>query len=960
LLGRPIDILDDLPLSFHPSVSGESASELSTPMTPKKLHTIQFTVLFALLSVSALQASAQSTFVQPRITQAVDETKLTVLKHNTYPLARAEFDRGPAPASLPMESMLLVLRRSPEQEAALDKLMAEQLDKSSPNFHEWLAPAEFGRQFGPSDQDVQTVTSWLGSHGFQVIEVSNGRTVISFSGNAGQVQQAFHTAIHSYVVKGEQHWANSSDPQIPTALAPVIAGINTLHNFPKHAAYARAGEFIKSKETGKVTAVNPQFTFPNAANCGTNCFAVGPTDFATIYNVLPLWTGTGTPGGKKIDGTGVTIAVVGQSDINPQDNVDFRSIFGLPAGTLNILPTTFPAGVCSSDPGLNGPNTQSDFEAEAAIDTQWSGGVAKGATIDFVRCASTNTANGVDLAATYIINTLDVAPTNIAVLSDSFGNCELDLGSAGNLFYFQMWQQAASQGISVFVASGDSGSAGCDIDADAPPSSPSQFGLAVSGTSSTPFNVAVGGTDFNDFTNPAQFWSTTPNPTTNSTGVSALSYIPELVWNNSCASVEFASLGFSADPVANCNNSQLTGTGGANSQDTVETVGGGGGASNCTSSDSVDAAGCFGGFAKPFWQAGLGVPNDGVRDVPDVSLFAGNGFNSNFYIVCQQDDNKGGNLKSCDLSSPFLDFQGFGGTSVSAQAMAGIMALVVQETGENQGNPNPVHYNLATQANIFHAITGNNAMPCTPGIPDCTNAASGDKFGVLTVQTGPLAGSIGYNNTGGFSLASGLGSMDAFNFVTNKAWTTALPADFSLSLPNPPAPPTPTTLTLTPGGSQTTTLTITGSGGYNGTINFTAASCSGLPAGNSCSFNPPSVGPGNGTTTLTVKNTGSGMLVPASHQNTSGSQAGASRLILLFSCFAILWLGIQAGRRKLRWSVVASLLVVGCLVGIAACGGGSSMVTPPPPPPNASNQTVVITATDGTNTHSIYFLLTVQ
>jgi subtilase family serine protease len=934
-------------------------------MTHKKPRTIQLTILFALLSLTALKASAQSSSAQPRITQAVDESKLTVLRGNTHPLARSEFDRGPAPASLPMENMLLVLKRSPQQEAALDKLMTEQLDRSSPNFHRWLTPEQFGQQFGPSDQDIQTITSWLGSHGFQVVEVSNGRTVISFSGNAGQVQQAFHTSIHSYVVKGEQHWANSSDPQIPTALAPVVAGVDTLHNFPRKAAYARAGEFVKSKETGKVTAVNPQFTFPNAANCGTDCFTVGPTDFATIYNVLPLWTGTGTPGGKKIDGTGVTIAVVGQSDINPKDFTDFRSIFGLPAGTLNILPTTFPAGACSADPGLNGPNTQTDFEAEADIDTQWSSGVAKGATIDYVRCASTNSANGVDLAATYIINTLDVPPTNIAVLSDSFGNCELDLGSAGNLFYFNLWQQAAGEGISVFVAAGDSGSAGCDPDNNAPPSSPANFGLAVSGTSSTPFNVAVGGTDFNDFSNPTQFWSTTNNSTTQA---SALSYIPELVWNNSCANIEFASLGFSTDPLANCNNPELIGTGGANSIDVVEAVGGGGGASNCTASNSADPAGCFGGFAKPFWQAGTGVPNDGVRDVPDVSLFAGNGFNSNFYIVCQMDANTGpgSSTSSCNLTTPFLDFQGFGGTSVSAQAMAGIMALVVQETGENQGNPNPIHYNLATQANIFHVITGNNTMPCTPGSTDCTDAAAGDKFGVLTVQTGPLTGSLGYNNTTGFSLASGLGSMDAFNFVTNKAWTTPLPTDFMICVATCPQPVTPTTVTLPAGGSQTTTVTLEGTTtGYTGTVTL---SCSGLPAGTTCSFGPPSSVSVTGTTAvpvpLMVTNTGSGMLAPIGHQSAPTARAGAGRMMLLYLCLAILWLGIQAGRRRLRWGVVASLVVIGCLIGVAACGGssssssgggggggGTSAVT---------NQTVVITATDGTNTHSIYFLLTVQ
>jgi subtilase family serine protease len=945
---------------LHPSVRGQFASEFITPMTPKKLLTIQFTVLFALLSISALQASAQNNFVPSRITQAVDESKLTVLSHNTYPLARAEFDRGPAPASLAMDNMLLVLKRGPEQEAALGKLMAEQLDKSSPNFHKWLTPQEFGQQFGPSDQDVQTITSWLGSHGFQVVEVSNGRTVINFSGNAGQVQQAFHTAIHSYVVKGEQHWANSSDPQIPTALAPVIAGVNTLHNFRWKPAYVHAGEFTKSKETGKVTPVNPKFTFPNTAICGNeDCFGVGPSDFATIYNVLPLWNGTGTPGGKKIDGTGVTVAVVAQTDINPSDYSDFRSMFGLPAATLTILPTTFPAGGCSSDPGT----TVAD-EPEADIDTQWSGGIAKGATIDFVRCASTNTSNGVDLSATYIVNTLDVNKT-IAVMTESYGACEAELGATGNQFYYQMWQQAATQGISVFIAAGDQGSAACDVGTANAPSTIAANGLQVSGFASTPFNVAIGGTDFDDLgTNGAvlsQFWNQTT--TTNSTGVSALSYIPEVVWNNTCTSNLLVDFGFGTNALANCNNNAV-GLFGAPLE------AGSGGVSACTSGTPVDITDCIGGYPKPIWQAGSGISNDGKRDIPDISLFAGTGFfNGSFYIVCQMDANTGtgSSTSSCNLTTPFNDFQGFGGTSVGTPAMAGIMAMVVQETGELQGNPNPVHYNLASQANVFHPITGTNAMPCTPGSPDCTDASGSDTVGVLTVQTGPLAGSLGYNASSSFNLATGLGSVNAFNFVTNSAWTSALPPDFSICVPTCPQAASTASVTVAAGGSQGTTVTLEGTTGYTGTVTL---SCSGLPVGTTCAFTPTTPVQVTGTTAVSVPvmltNTVSGMLVPTSQQGAPTARAGAGKMMLLFLCLAILWLGIPASKRKLRWAVVSSLLLVGCLLGIAACGGGSSSSSSggggtPPVNPAVSNQTVVITATDGTGrTHSNYLLLTVQ
>ena len=201
----------------------------------------------------------QKTYVAARVTQVVDETQLFRLHGNTHPLARPEFDIGGAPASLPMQRMLLVLRRSPEQESALRKLLDEQQDKSSPDYHRWLTPEDFGRRFGPSDPDIQVISSWLQSHGFQVARVAKGRTVIEFSGTAAQVQEAFHTAIHKYVVKGEEHWANASDPQIPVALSPVVAGVHTLHNFYKKPQLVRAAQTIKAQyDPGRP----PKVTFP--------------------------------------------------------------------------------------------------------------------------------------------------------------------------------------------------------------------------------------------------------------------------------------------------------------------------------------------------------------------------------------------------------------------------------------------------------------------------------------------------------------------------------------------------------------------------------------------------------------------------------------------------------------------------------------------------------------------------
>ena len=177
---------------------------------------------FLLLSAAVLaQSVAPQAPVEPRVTRAVDDAQLTTLRGNTHPLALARFDRGAALPTMPLERMLLVLKRSPEQDSALITLLDQQQDKSSPNYHKWLKPEEFGKRFGPADADMQVVTAWLQTHGFQVNNVSQGRNVIEFSGTASMVQEAFHTEVHRYLVEGVPHWANARDPQIPNALSPV-------------------------------------------------------------------------------------------------------------------------------------------------------------------------------------------------------------------------------------------------------------------------------------------------------------------------------------------------------------------------------------------------------------------------------------------------------------------------------------------------------------------------------------------------------------------------------------------------------------------------------------------------------------------------------------------------------------------------------------------------------------------
>jgi hypothetical protein len=732
-----------------------------------------------------------ATTARPLITQSVDESQLTTLNGNTHPLARPEFDLGTAQATLPMDRMLLVLKRSPDQEAALDKLLDDQQDKASPNYHRWLSPEKFGQRFGPGDTDLQTITAWLRSHGFEV-GATKGRTVLEFSGSASQVEEAFHTSIHKYIVNGEQHWANATDPQIPTALAPAVAGIDSLHNFPKKATNHYAGNY--SEKTKRLTAANPAYSY--GCGSGSECYGIVPYDFAAIYDVLPLWN-------IGINGTGEAIAIVGRTNINPQDASDFWRLFGLtvPANKLNII-------VNGTDPGINGD------EGEANIDVQWSGAVAPQATIDFVTSASTETTDGIDLSAVYIVDN-NLAP----VISESYGQCELGLGTAGNQFFFNLWQQAAAQGISVFVSSGDNGAAGCDN-----PGGPAQYGLNVNGIASTPFNVAVGGTDFNQYKKWTSYWNSTNDPTTQA---SAKGYIPETTWNDSCTNALAVTLGYGTTAEQACNNPTMISAGRVNS------TGGSGGPSNCVV-NSRAVGSCSQGYAKPSWQSGAGVPKDNLRDLPDISLFASNGFLGSFYLVCQRDQTS----NICDLNN----FAGYGGTSVASPAFAGIMSLVDQKTGTPQGVPGFVLYKLASkQPNPFHDVpTGSTiAMPCYSGSPNCTVSIPGDSYGVLS----------GYSTGTGYDLATGLGSVDAANLVDD--WSnvtfTATSATLQLNSGSPVnithGTPVPVNIGVTPTiasgvaslligtGSATTTGQAFGVFPLNKGVTAAGATTSLLPAG---------------------------------------------------------------------------------------------------------------------------------
>jgi subtilase family serine protease len=679
------------------------------------------------------QEAAQPAAVRaPLITQPLDESRLTTLKGNTHPLARPVFDLGTAPASLPMERMLLVLKRSPEQEGTLRKLLDDQQDKGSPNYHKWLTPEQFGKQFGPSDSDIQAITSWLQSHGFQV-GTTSGRTALEFSGSASQVQEAFHTTIHKYAVNGEQHWANASDPKIPTALTPAVAGVYTLHNFVKKPMYRLSKErFVGTIVPGKP----PQFT------SSTGLHALAPADFATIYNVAPLYIATPTP----ITGTGMSIGVVGRSDIIMSDITDFRSVLGIGGPTPIVI--------------VNGPDPGdiSGDDLEATLDVSWSGAIAPGAQVYFVNSGTTNDTDGVTLSELYILE------NNLSnVMTYSFGGCEPQF-SAEEPLDLSMAEQAAAQGISFMASTGDAGAEGCD---DPNSETVATGPIAVNLPASTPFTTAVGGTIFNETANggtAATYWSATNNSTN---GSSALSYIPEGVWNESCTTSCPANLG-------------------------PNILAGGGGVS-----------GLF--TTKPSWQAGI-TPADNARDLPDIVFSAA--VNNDPYLLCFQ--------ASCATNPP--GFVGVGGTSASTPSFAGVMALVDQKmslgaegaSGARQGLANYVLYPLAAAQQAAKTACNASTTPLPNSACVFNDVTTGNN--AVPGETGYGTATASYQASAGYDQATGLGSVNVENLVSQWASATFRSTSTTLTL-NGVAGGNSTPVSVAHGAAVTVAITVAASSG---------------------------------------------------------------------------------------------------------------------------------------------------
>ena len=675
---------------------------------------------FAMLATAAAQKPVVHTDAHPsvRITEKVD-TKVTQKLAGTHPQFIASAKVGARlQAGTTIPHLHLMLSASPDQEAALQTLMAQQQDRTSANYHQWLTPESFGTYFGASSSDIAKVTAWMQDQGLTVESVAKSGRMITFTGSAGQIESAFKTQLNTVQINGGSHFSNTTDISIPQALTSVVKGVARLNDiYPQHTP--------GKMSTVKLDAANNAVPADNTPFYGTSTGThyVSPGDAAVIYNTVPL-TAAGT------DGTGTTISVLAQSNIDLADVEKFRSMFGLVKNDPTVT-------VIGSDPGENGD------DVEAFLDAEWAGALAPGAKVNFIVSAGSLEGGGVDVSALYAVE------NNIGdIISLSYGGCEYLNGQAESNYFNQLWEQAAAQGQTVFVSSGDSGAAGCTSSSATsvtPQADSSNAGVNALGSSN--FNVAMGGSIFVDF-NPTQYW--------NNNGavipfVNAISYIPEAPVNQGK---------LAQNELNSASTAYMTGSG-------IFSDGGGISIYN----------------ARPSWQTGSGIPTttDNInvmtgtvisaspitglhRLVPDLVNISANGHDGTLFCA--------GSICSTTSTGALNNAGIVGGTSVATPVQAGIQALINQKNGGRQGNILPILYKLSntqyTASTTACQSTLGTTTTSTPTLPASTcnfnDIVSGSN--IVPLKAG---GGTGYSAGVGFDEASGLGSMNVANVATNWA-----------------------------------------------------------------------------------------------------------------------------------------------------------------------------------------------
>ncbi len=636
----------------------------------------------------------------------VDDAARATLPGHRAAWATAENDRGAVPDDLALTHLSLALKRPPERQQAFEQLLREQQDPASPNYHRWLSPSEIGARFGATQHDVDAITGWLRSRGLAVDAVANNRLRIRFSGRAADVGAAFATGLHYFadVAAPGERVANTADPAIPAALAPsvrAVLGLSAAHFRPMHHVGARW------TAPAAASAASPQLTICSTTPCS---HFVTPADFATIYGLSSVPAG--------VDGSGQTIAIVGRERVYAADIQNFEARTGLPTRQPSVVVPPDgtdpgqPATSCSDTgtPSCSDPSDEVLDQSEATLDVERAVSVAPGAAVQLIVSGNRGQSDGVGIAIEYAI---DTEPVPAQILSISFGSCEADNTQSDAESIDEFFAQAAAEGISVFVSSGDGGVAGCAA-LDSPP----QTGEAKTTNifCSSGHVTCVGGTQFADTANPSLYWSSTNS----SAYGSALGYIPEGAWN---------------EPTDDSGATQVAASGGG-----------------------VSAY-----IAKPSWQIGTGVPGNQGRYTPDVSFNAAVGEG---YLMCFAA--QGG---PCTIANNSFKFLSTGGTSASTPSMAGVAALLNQHLGTAQGNLNPRLYALAgdTGNGVFHDVTvaTSGVTNCSLSVPSlCNNSTPG--------PNGLSGGLQGYAVGPGYDPVTGLGSIHVGNLLAH--WNDAAAA----------------------------------------------------------------------------------------------------------------------------------------------------------------------------------------
>jgi subtilase family serine protease len=901
---------------------------LSLPSLSKLCAANFSTLIVCIFILSTLGFAA----APDRITGAIVTGRTVKVASGVPVQARAQFDQGAVDRSLRM-SMTLLTVPSAAQRRALTQLLADQQNRSSASYHKWLTPEQYADRFGLSLNDIAKLTAWLQSQGFSVAETARGRNWIVFSGTAAQVEKSFQTQIHNFQAHGETHFANTTSPMIPAALSRVVVGIRGLNNFPAKSNAHQA---------------KPGYTL----NVGANSFLfVAPGDIASIYDVNTL-LGSGT------DGTGQTLAVLGQTDVYLDDLNNFRSGFNISAISGC---TTNSSGVITSCTGGNfqyvfaeasgtdpgSPNSLNDDLAEADIDLEWSNAVARNAKIAYVNAPLT----GIFTAVQYAIDN-NVAPVITLSYTTPCELAEIGFFDADEIEL----QKANLLGITFMNSSGDTGAAECDFGSNL-----ATFGYAVAYPASSPEVTGVGGTSIPAI-DPNEYGSTYWNPSSGSDGGSAKGYIPEQPWNDA---EEFGLLCAANPGDSFCSSNGITDW--ASAQSFFGISAGGGGVSNCITTDANGV--CNGGFPQPLWQAGInasvinpsgdGVTSTPARYSPDVSLLASP--NLPGYIVCTAKSELGlaGNTSICsggaagitNMLTACVNNTGpcsiFGGTSVSSPVFAGMVTLLNQyvvaqgfQDTPGLGNINPMLYSLAAANSTNKAFnpvttpntgTYSNGAWCQPGTP--ISGITADPW-PPALQC-PSSGSaflgfsdFNFDSTTNYNLVSGLGSVDAGNLFT--AWVAASPTFTLVSTPG-----TATSHTVLSGQTTLTySFTVTPTSGSTFFVTAVNLSCTSFSptdptlTGSSCAFSPSATIPaGSGASTVTMTISSKGPNGGPGSQLRHRSDNRLPWLPLTLPLAGVVMVGL-AGRKMSRAATVAGMCLMLALAGfLIACGSSSRPVS---------------------------------